>query len=204
MMRVGVLVSGAGTNLQALIDAQARGLLAPAELACVISNVPDVPALERAAKAGLAHHVVSHRDIKREDFERSLIAVLEAAGVELVVLAGFMRILTARFTDRFSDRIINTHPSLLPSFPGAEAARQAIGHGVKVSGVTVHFVDTSLDGGPIIAQVAVPVRDDDTPATLQARIQTEEHVLLPAVVRSVAAGELTCEGRRVTRVARAH
>jgi phosphoribosylglycinamide formyltransferase-1 len=202
-MRVGVLVSGRGTNLQALIDAAARGELAPAELACVISNVPEAQALERAAKAGIPHHVVPHNNIRREDFETAMLDVLAAAKVELVVLAGFMRILTAHFVERFRENIINTHPSLLPAFPGADAPRQAIGHGAKVSGVTVHFVDTSLDGGPIIAQVPVPILDGDDARALQARIQAEEHKLLPAVVRSLAAGELVCEGRRVTRVARA-
>lgn len=197
-MKVGVLVSGNGTNLQALLDAQASGALAPAEIAVVISNAPGAPALARAAAAGVASEVVDHRGQPREAFEDQLLAALAARGVEAVVLAGFMRILTARFCDRYPLRIINTHPSLLPAFPGANAAAQAIAHGVKLSGATIHFVDATLDGGPIIAQVAVPVAADDDPETLQARIQREEHRLLPTIVRRLAAGELSCQGRTVT------
>lgn len=196
-MKIGVLVSGTGTNLQALIDAQARGELAPAEIAIVISNKPDVPALARAAAAGVPAEVVEHRGLARAAFEDRLHAALARRGVEAVVLAGFMRVLTAAFVDRYPLRIINTHPSLLPAFPGIDAAAQALAHGVKLTGVTIHFVDASLDGGPIIAQVAVPVLDGDDPRTLQARIQREEHRLLPIVVRRLAAGELSCQGRLV-------
>ncbi len=212
-MRIGVLVSGAGTNLQALLDAAARGELAPAQIAAVISNRADAPALERAARAGVPAVVVDHRGLAREVFEDRLLAALAAHGVEppagpvtgaaagaggAVVLAGFMRVLTAHFVDRFPHRIINTHPSLLPAFPGADAIPQALAHGVKLSGVTVHFVDATLDGGPIIAQVAVPVEDGDDPAALRARIQREEHQLLPRVVQRLAAGRLSCQGRHVT------
>ena len=208
-MRIGVLVSGAGTNLQALLDAQARGELAPAQIAAVISNRADAPALERAARAGVPAVVVEHRGLAREVFEDRLLAALAAHGVEPpaggapeagggVILAGFMRVLTAHFVDRFPHRIINTHPSLLPAFPGADAIPQALAHGVKLSGVTVHFVDATLDGGPIIAQVAVPVEDGDDAAALRARIQREEHRLLPRVVQRLAAGRLSCQGRHVT------
>ena len=197
-MRIGVLVSGEGTNLQALLDAD----LAPATLAVVISNKPAVPALARAERAGVPAVVVPH-GTDRVAFETQLLDVLAQHAVDAVVLAGFMRVLTAHFVDRWPLRIINTHPSLLPAFPGANAAAQAIAHGVKISGVTIHFVDSSLDGGPIIAQAAIPVLDDDTPATLQARIQTLEHEMLPAVVRDLAAGELSCQGRRVVRGAHA-
>lgn len=197
-MRVGVLVSGSGTNLQSLLAAEARGELAPAEIAAVVSNKPGVLALERAAKANKPAIVVDHKAYAdRAAFEAALIAALDAHGVELVVLAGFMRVLTAQFTDRYAARIVNTHPSLLPAFPGANAPAQAIAHGVKLSGVTIHFVDASLDGGPIIAQVAVPVLPGDDAATLHARIQREEHTVLPQVVRRLAAGELTCQGRVV-------
>lgn len=197
-MRVGVLVSGSGTNLQALLDAEAAGTLAPAEVACVISNRPGVPALGRAQAAGKPAIVVDHKIfLDRESFERDMITQLDAHGVELVVLAGFMRVLTETFTSRYPLRIINTHPSLLPAFPGADAPRQAVAHGVKLSGATVHFVDASLDGGPIIAQVAVPVLTDDDGPSLHARIQREEHVLLPAVVRRLAAGRVSCKGRVV-------
>jgi phosphoribosylglycinamide formyltransferase-1 len=196
-MRVGVLVSGNGTNLQALIDAAAAGKLAPATIAVVISNKDQVPALERAQRAGIPTEVVRHSGVAREIFEDQLFANLSLHGVEAVVLAGFMRVLTARFVDRYPFRILNTHPSLLPAFPGKDAAAQAIAHGAKLSGVTIHFVDTSLDGGPIIAQVAVPIEEGDDAAALQARIQREEHRLLPEVVRRLAAGELVCEGRHV-------
>jgi len=202
-MRIGVLVSGNGTNLQALIDAEGRGELAPATIAVVISNKDNVQALERARRAGIAAHVIPHGGVTREVFEDRLLANLIANGVEAVVLAGFMRVLTARFVDRFPMRLLNTHPSLLPAFVGKDAPAQAIAHGVKLSGVTVHFVDRSLDGGPIIAQVPVLVLEDDDAAALHARIQAEERRLLPEVVRRLAAGELVCEGRRVMRVARA-
>jgi phosphoribosylglycinamide formyltransferase-1 len=196
-MKIGVLVSGSGTNLQALLDAQARGELAPAEIAVVISNKPDVPALARAAAAGVTAEVVEHRGLDRASFEARLHDVLARHGVEAVVLAGFMRVLTAGFVDRYPQRIINTHPSLLPAFPGLDAPAQALSHGAKLSGVTIHFVDASLDGGPIIAQAAVPVLDDDDAQALHARIQREEHRLLPIVVRCLAAGQLSCQGRLV-------
>jgi phosphoribosylglycinamide formyltransferase-1 len=196
-MKIGVLVSGNGTNLQALLDAQARGELAPAELAVVISNVPGVPALARAEAAGVPSAVVAHSGLSRAEFEAALHDALARHAVEAVVLAGFMRVLTAGFVDRYPLRIVNTHPSLLPAFPGLDAAAQAIAHGAKLSGVTIHFVDASLDGGPIIAQAAVPVLDGDDARTLHARIQREEHRLLPIVVQSLAAGQLSCQGRLV-------
>jgi phosphoribosylglycinamide formyltransferase-1 len=197
-VRVGVLVSGTGTNLQALLDAQARGELLPAAIAVVVSNRPGVAALGRAAAAGVPAEVVEHAGLPREVFEDRLLAVLAAHGVEAVVLAGFMRVLTPHFVDRFPLRIVNTHPSLLPAFPGAHALEEALAHGVKLAGVTVHFVDASLDGGPIIAQVAVPVEDGDDVGSLRARIQREEHRLLPRVVQRLAAGRLSCQGRHVT------
>ncbi|HEU4613737.1 MAG TPA: phosphoribosylglycinamide formyltransferase [Kofleriaceae bacterium] len=197
-MKVGVLVSGSGTNLQALLDAEARGELAPAEIACVVSNRPGVLALSRANEAGKPAIVVDHKAFSdRAAFEARLLEELARHGVELVVLAGFMRVLTAHFLDRFPLRIVNTHPSLLPAFPGADAPAQAIAHGVKVSGVTIHFVDASLDGGPIIAQVPVAVFPGDDAASLHARIQSEEHRMLPQVVRRLAAGRYSCKGRLV-------
>jgi phosphoribosylglycinamide formyltransferase-1 len=197
-MNVGVLVSGTGTNLQALLDAETRGELMPATIAVVLSNRPGVAALERATAAGKPAVVVDHKAYaERAAFEGAMIAELDRHGVELIVLAGFMRVLTAQFTDRYAGRIVNTHPSLLPAFPGANAAAQAIAHGVKLSGVSIHFVDASLDGGPIIAQVPVPVLPTDDAVSLQARIQAEEHRLLPQVVRRLAAGLLTCKGRVV-------
>ena len=195
-MKIAVLVSGNGTNLQALLDAEARGELAPAEIAVVVSNRPGVPALGRAERAGKRAITVDHKQFKdRTAFEDALLAHL--GEIDAVVLAGFMRVLTTRFIDRFPNRILNTHPSLLPAFPGTDGPAQAIAYGVKTSGVTVHFVDTSLDGGPIIAQAAVPVLPGDDAAALHRRIQVEEHQLLPRVVQRLAAGRFACEGRVV-------
>lgn len=196
-MKLAVLVSGTGTNLQALLDAQAAGALAPAEIAVVVSNLAGVPALARAERAGVPAEVVPHAGLAREVFEDRLLAVLARFDVEAVVLAGFMRVLTPRFLDAFPLRVINTHPSLLPAFPGMNAPAQALAYRVAITGVTVHFVDASVDGGPIIAQAAVAVEDDDDARALHARIQREEHRLLPIVVRRLAAGELSCQGRHV-------
>jgi phosphoribosylglycinamide formyltransferase-1 len=197
-VNVAVLVSGSGTNLQALLDAQARGELAPATIAVVVSNRPGVAALDRATRARVPAVVVDHTaHPDRAAFERALVAVLGEHRVEAVVLAGFMRVLTATFLVPFAGKIVNTHPSLLPAFPGAHAARDAIAHGVKLTGMTIHFVDATLDGGPIIAQRAVPVLPADDEAALQRRIQVEEHRLLPRVVRLLAQGRLVCQGRRV-------
>ena len=201
-MKIGVLVSGQGTNLQALIDAQAQGKLGLATLAVSISNKAGVPAIERAEKAGLPAVVIEHGD-DRVAFEDALIAELLKHEVEAVVLAGFMRVLTSHFVDKWPLRIINTHPSLLPAFPGANAIQQAIAHGVKVTGMTIHFVDTSVDGGPIIAQEPVPIFEGDDVGALQARIQMREHQMLPEVVRDLAADELSCKGRLVVRGKRA-
>ncbi len=201
-MKLGVLVSGSGTNLQALLDAEAAGRLAPGEIACVISNQPGVRALERAAAAGKPAIVVDHRGYPaREAFEDALLAALAEHGVVPgaggVVLAGFMRLLTRHFVGRFSDRMINIHPSLLPSFPGAHAQRQAFDHGVKVTGCTVHLVDVEMDAGPIVAQSAVPVLPGDDVAALTARILLQEHALFPRAVQLLAAGRLVRDGRRV-------
>ncbi|HEY6036220.1 MAG TPA: phosphoribosylglycinamide formyltransferase, partial [Kofleriaceae bacterium] len=162
--------------------------LAPAQIAIVISNNPAAPALARATAAGKPALAIDHRGMARPAFEDLLIAAL--AGVDLIVLAGFMRVLTPHFLGRFPGRVINTHPSLLPAFPGMDAPGQAISAGAKESGVTVHVVDATVDGGPILAQVAVPVTAGDTPATLHARIQHEEHVLLPRIVREIALGKI--------------
>ena len=182
---IGVLVSGAGTNLQALLDA---GL----PVVAVASNNTKAAALDRAAKAGVeaaAFPVVEFESRERRDEEMA--EWLAERGVELVVLAGFMQLLTAPFLERFPGRILNVHPSLLPAFPGARAVEDALAHGVKVTGATVHFVDEGVDTGPIALQEAVEVRDDDTPETLHARIQEVEHRLLPNAVRLFLDGKLT-------------
>jgi phosphoribosylglycinamide formyltransferase-1 len=197
-MKTGVLASGSGTNLQALIDAWKAGALAPAELVVVGINIPGCLALERAQKAGVETFVLSHKSFAtREDFDRALVEELRKRGVELVVLAGFMRVLTGAFLDAFPLRVINIHPALLPAFPGVHAQKQALDYGVKVAGCTVHFVDKGTDTGPIIAQAAVPVLPGDDEDSLGKRILGEEHRLLPAVVRAVASGQVSAEGRRV-------
>jgi phosphoribosylglycinamide formyltransferase-1 len=199
-VRVVVLVSGGGTNLQSLLDAEAAGALSPATVVGVISNRPGVRALERATAAGVAARVVDHREHPdRPSFDAALRREVESLGADLVVLAGFMRVLTETFLAGFADRVLNIHPSLLPAFPGVRAQAQALQYGVKISGCTVHFVDAGLDSGAIIAQSAVPVLDDDTDERLQARILVEEHRLLPAAVVDLAAGRLRREGRRVYR-----
>ena len=197
-MRFAVLVSGQGTNLAALLDAERRGQLAPAEIALVISNRPGAPALARAAAAGVPGAVVDHMVYtNRRSFEDALLGELQRAEIGGVVLAGFMRILTEHFVSRFPLRILNTHPALCPAFPGVNAPRQALDYGVKVTGCTVHLVDTGVDTGPIVFQVAVPVEDDDDEARLHARIRAHEHRLLPEAARLLAAGRLRVEGRRV-------
>lgn len=182
-MRIGVLVSGRGSNLRAILDAADAGKL-DAEVVAVVSDKSDAPAL-RYAGPGVAC-VVGRGDFPdAEAFENAIASELEKRGVELVVLAGFMRILGPGFVRRFAGRIVNIHPSLLPSFPGLHAQRQALLHGVKIAGCTVHRVDETLDGGPILAQAAVPVLEDDTEETLSARILKEEHKLLPETIQNV-------------------
>ncbi|QSQ16516.1 phosphoribosylglycinamide formyltransferase [Myxococcus landrumensis] len=198
-VRLGVLVSGSGSNLQALLDACAREDF-PAEVACVVSNVPTAYALERARAAGVATVVVDHKaHATKGEFEAAILDALRSAGVEWVCLAGFMRLLSADFLGRFSGRVLNIHPSLLPSFPGLHAQRQALERGVKVTGCTVHFVDAGTDTGPIIGQAAVPVLPDDDEKSLGARILAEEHRLYPLAVRLAVTGQVSSDGTR-TRV----
>lgn len=197
-MNVGVLVSGSGTNLQALIDRGTRNELGPARLTVVGCNVPDCPALSRARLAGLPTFIVDHRDhAERPAFDRALVEALRAHQVDLIVLAGFMRVLSGELLDAFPGRVINIHPSLLPAFPGVHAQRQAYEAGVRITGCTIHFVDRGVDTGPIIAQAAVVVHDDDDDEAVRARILAEEHRLLPSVVRAIAERRVVLEGRRV-------
>jgi phosphoribosylglycinamide formyltransferase-1 len=200
--RIGVLISGRGSNLQALLDAQKDGRLG-GEIVVVVSNVPDAPGLERAQKAGVPALVCPHQGKPRQQHEVEVTALLREQAVDLVCLAGYMRLLSDSFVDAFPGRILNVHPSLLPAFPGTHPQRQALEHGAKVSGATVHFVDRTLDGGPIVAQEAVPVEDDDTEDTLSLRILSAEHRLYPRAVRLVLDGEYRIDGRRVRRLARA-
>ncbi|HEX9186378.1 MAG TPA: phosphoribosylglycinamide formyltransferase [Vicinamibacteria bacterium] len=196
MKKVGVLVSGRGSNLQALIDAARRGALG-GEVAVVVSNVEDSPGLERARAAGIPALFRDHRGKKREAFDAEVIEVLRAHQVDLVCLAGFMRLLSPEFVCAFPGRILNIHPALLPAFPGLDAQRRALEHGVKVSGATVHLVDEGLDSGPIVAQEAVAALSGDTVDTLAARILEAEHRLYPRAVRLILEGRCRVEGRRV-------
>ena len=196
MKRIGVLVSGRGSNLQALLDAARRGELG-GELAVVVSNVEGAPALERARRAGIPAVFRDHRGKKREAFDAEIADILRAHHVDLVCLAGFMRLLSPVFVRAFPGRIVNVHPALLPAFPGLDAQRQAWEHGAKVSGATVHLLDEGLDSGPIVAQEAVPVLSGDTPERLAARILEAEHRLYPRAVRLLLEGRWRVEGRRV-------
>ncbi len=196
--RLGVLGSGKGSNFTSIADACAAGTV-PAEVALVVSDVADAPILERARDRGLPAQFIppgKFRTKLDDEAERAYIEALQKARVDLVVLAGFMRILKGEFLRAFAQRVINIHPALLPSFPGLEAWKQALDYGVKVTGVTVHFVDQGIDTGPILGQQMVPVLEGDTPATLQARIQEAERALYPAVIAALARGEITVQGRQ--------
>lgn len=196
-LRLGVLVSGSGSNLQAVLDACAHGTL-DATVQLVLSNKPGVFALKRAQTAGVPTVVLSHKHFAtREAFDEQIVRELKARSVDTVVLAGFMRIVTPKLIDAFAGRVINIHPSLLPSFPGVDAHKQALEYGVKITGCTVHFVDAGMDTGPIIAQSAVPVLEDDTIDSLRARVLVEEHKLLVSSLQLLAEGRLTIDGRRV-------
>ncbi|MDF1791167.1 MAG: phosphoribosylglycinamide formyltransferase [Thalassobaculaceae bacterium] len=193
---VGVLISGGGSNLQALIDAAADPAY-PAEIVLVISNRADAYGLERAAKAGIATRVIDHKGFaERASFDAELDAALRGAGCGIVCLAGFMRVFTPGFVEGWSGRMLNIHPSLLPSFKGLHVQRQALEAGVKIAGCTVHLVTPDLDDGPIIEQAAVPVLDDDDEATLSARILEQEHRIYPRALAALAAGRIRIEGRR--------
>ncbi len=189
-LKVGILISGRGSNMTALIDACAAADF-PAEIVLVIANRPDAGGLARAAAAGIETGLIDHRDFAdRVGFEDALDAALRAAGVELVCLAGFMRLLGARFLERWRDRVLNIHPSLLPAFRGLRAHQQAIDGGVRVSGCTVHIVRPEMDAGPILVQAAVPVAADDTADTLAARVLTAEHRIYPQALRLMAEGRV--------------
>lgn len=195
--RLGVLASGSGTNLEAIARAIDDNDL-PAAIVIVISDKPGAPALERAARRRIRTLVVEERAfVRRRDYDRAVVEALEQAGVDLVVLAGYMKLAGPEMVDAFRGRMINVHPSLLPSFPGTSAVDDALAHGVKVSGATVHFVDEGLDTGPIITQEAVEVLEGDTPGTLHQRIHLAEYRLLPRAIRLFAGGRLVIEGRRV-------
>lgn len=196
-MKVGVLISGRGSNLQALIDACAEADF-PAEIVTVISNRPNVGGLELAEAAGIPHQVINHKDFEdRESFDEALDEALQAAGVELICSAGFMRILTDGFVEKWRNKQLNIHPSLLPSFKGLHVHERSIEAGVRISGCTVHFVRAEMDDGPIVAQAAVPVHSDDTASTLAARILVAEHKIYPLALKLVAEGKARVVGEKV-------
>ena len=196
MKALGILISGRGSNLQAIINAVADGSL-DARIAVVISNRAAAGGLERAARAGIETRVLPHREYPtREDYDQALARELRQCGVDLVCLAGFMRLLSATFVEAFPHAILNVHPSLLPAFPGVDAQRQALEHGVKVTGATVHLVTAELDGGPIMVQAPVPVLADDSVASLSGRILAEEHRIYPEAIATVLRGGWQIDGRR--------
>ena len=192
-----MLLSGRGSNFEALADSVAAGRIPNAEIAIVISNRENAPGIEKARARGIRAEVIPSRGLEREPYDKLVIAALEEKKVDLVCLAGYMRLLSPAFVAAYRGRILNIHPSLLPAFPGLESQRQAIEHGAKFSGCTVHFVDENLDAGPIILQAAVPIRDDDTPETLSERVLKEEHRIYTEAVRIVLEGRYRMEGRRV-------
>ncbi|MGQ9633586.1 MAG: phosphoribosylglycinamide formyltransferase [Bryobacteraceae bacterium] len=196
MKRLGILLSGRGSNFEAIADNVAAGKI-DAQIAVVISNRPEARGLEVARARGLNAVCIPSKGMERESYDRLVVAELKKHHVDLVCLAGFMRLLSAYFVHEFPLRILNIHPALLPSFPGLDAQHQALEHGVKITGCTVHFVDENLDSGPIIVQAAVPVLDDDTVETLSARILKEEHRIYTEAINIVLSGSFRIEGRRV-------
>jgi phosphoribosylglycinamide formyltransferase-1 len=195
--RIAVLLSGRGSNFEAIADNVASGKIPNAEIAIVISNREGAPGIEKARARGIETRVIPSKGLQREEYDRQVVAVLKEKQADLVCLAGFMRLLSAYFVNEFRNRILNIHPALLPAFPGLEGQRQALEHGVKISGCSVHFVDENLDAGPIIIQAAVPVENDDTVESLSERILKEEHRIYSEAVRIVLEGRWRIEGRRV-------
>ena len=195
--RLGVLVSGRGTNLQSILDAIGKGEV-PAEVGVIISNKETAPALERGRQHGVESIFLNPKDFaSREAYDRELVTLLNARDIDLVCLAGYMKILTADFIRAFAGKIINIHPSLLPAFPGLDVQQKALDHGVKFAGCTVHFVEEEVDTGPIVLQAVVPVQDGDTAETLSARILEQEHKIYPRAIQLIAENRLRIQGRRV-------
>jgi phosphoribosylglycinamide formyltransferase-1 len=195
--RIGVLLSGRGSNFEALADSICAGRIPNAEIAIVLSNREGAPGIDRARARGLTSRVIPSKGLEREAYDRQVVAALREASVELICLAGYMRLLSPYFVAAFPLRILNIHPSLLPSFPGLESQKQALEYGVKFAGCTVHFVDENLDAGPIVLQAIVPVDDHDTEGTLSARILKEELRIYTEAVKIILAGNYKIEGRRV-------
>lgn len=199
-MNIGILISGRGSNMVALVDAVKSGEIPDSEVAVVVSDRADADGLEKATARGVETVVIERKGRNREQHDAEIIAELLKRNIEMVCLAGYMRLLSPEFIRTFPNRILNIHPSLLPAFPGLDAQRQAIEHGVKISGCTVHFVDENLDGGPVILQKAVEVRDDDTVDRLSSRILEQEHYAYVEAVRRLAEGNIMVVGRKVVTV----
>ena len=195
--RIGVLLSGRGSNFEALADSVEAGRIPNAEIALVLSNREGTQGIEKARARGIETRVIPSKGLEREAYDKLAVAALQEKKVDLVCLAGYMRLLSPYFVAAFPGRILNIHPSLLPSFPGLESQRQALEHGAKVSGCTVHFVDENLDAGPIVLQAVVPIEDADTPDTLAERILRQEHRIYSEAVKIVLEGRYRIEGRRV-------
>jgi len=198
--RIGVLLSGRGSNFEALADSISAGRIPNAEIGIVVSNREGAPGIDRARARGLATRVIPSKGLEREPYDRLVVTALREAHVELICLAGYMRLLSPFFVAAFPHRILNIHPSLLPSFPGLESQKQALEYGVKFAGCTVHFVDENLDAGPIVLQAVVPVEDNDTENSLSARILKEEHRIYSEAVKIVLEEKFKIEGRRVIRL----
>ena len=198
--RIGVLLSGRGSNFEALADSISAGRIPNAEIGIVVSNREGAPGIDRARARGLATRVIPSKGLEREPYDRLVVTALREAHVELICLAGYMRLLSPFFVAAFPQRILNIHPSLLPSFPGLESQKQALEYGVKFAGCTVHFVDENLDAGPIVLQAVVPVEDNDTENSLSARILKEEHRIYSEAVKIVLEEKFKIEGRRVIRL----
>src|ERR1700730_12611699 len=197
--RIGVLLSGRGSNFEALADSVAAGRIPNAEIAIVISSRGGAPGIEKAKQRGIASQVIPSKGLEREAYDRQVVALLQDHKVDLICLAGYMRLLSPFFVAEVPQRSLNIHPSLLPSFPGLESQKQALEYGAKFAGCTVHFVDENLDAGPIILQSAVPVEDDDSESSLSEKILREEHRIYTEAVKLVLAGSYKITGRRVTR-----
>jgi phosphoribosylglycinamide formyltransferase-1 len=197
--RIGVLLSGRGSNFEALAESVSAGRIPNAEIAIVISNKPDALGVKRAEARGIATRVILSKGLQREEYDRQVVAVLQECKVDLICLAGYMRLLSPYFVAAFAQKILNIHPSLLPAFPGLEGQKQALEHGVKFAGCTVHFVDENLDAGPIIVQAVVPVLDSDDEHALAERILKEEHRIYSEAVKIILEGKYRILGRRVLR-----
>jgi phosphoribosylglycinamide formyltransferase-1 len=195
--RIAVLLSGRGSNFEALAESVSAGRIPDAEIAIVISNQPDAQGLQRAERRGIPSRMIPSKGLQREAYDRQVVAVLQEYKVDLICLAGYMRLLSSYFVAAFPEKILNIHPSLLPSFPGLESQKQALEHGVKFAGCTVHFVDENLDAGPIILQAVVPVLDGDSEPTLSERILKEEHRIYSEAAKLILEGRYRIVGRRV-------